>query len=76
MSDGMNHYPRIKTPILFLNGNQDYLVPPLAPKLMYDQIGTPEEDKRLVFYDSGHWPLPRNQMIKETLAWINKYSEQ
>ena len=76
MSDGMNHYPRIKTPILFLNGNQDYLVPPLAPKLMYDQIGTPEEDKRLVFYDSGHWPLPRNQMIKETLSWIDKYSEK
>ncbi len=74
MSDGINHYPRITSPILMLNGEQDYLVPPSAPRAMYSLIGTPEDDKRLVFYDSGHWPLPRNQMIKETLAWMDKYS--
>ena len=34
-----------------------------------------EEDKRLIFYDSGHWPLPRNQMIKETLSFIDKFSD-
>ena len=32
-----------------------------------------EEDKKLIFYDSGHWPLPRNQMIRETLSWLEKY---
>ena len=74
MSDGKNHLPRLDLPILMLNGQQDYLVPPAAPNAMYASIGTPEEDKRLVFYDSGHWPLPRNQMIKETLAWLDKYS--
>ena len=76
MSDGKNHLPRLDLPILMLNGQQDYLVPPAAPNAMYASIGTPEEDKRLVFYDSGHWPLPRNQMIKETLSWIDKYSEK
>ena len=49
MSDGINHYPRITSPILMLNGEQDYLVPPSAPRAMYSLIGTPEDDKRLVF---------------------------
>jgi len=75
MSDGKNHLPRLDIPILMLNGKQDYLVPAIAPNTMFASIGTPEDDKRLVFYDSGHWPLPRNQMIKETLAWIDKYSD-
>ena len=73
MSDGKNHFPRMKLPILMLNGRQDYLVPETAPKSMFSSIGTAEEDKRLVFYDSGHWPLPRNQMIRETLSWLDRY---
>ena len=58
-----------------LNGRQDYLVPETAPKAMIASIGTPEADKNLIFYDSGHWPLPRNQMIKETLFWLDKYQD-
>jgi pimeloyl-ACP methyl ester carboxylesterase len=75
MSDGKNHFPRMKLPILMLNGRQDYLVPESAPQSMFSFIGTPEKDKRLVFYDSGHWPLPRNQMIKETLSWLDRYED-
>lgn len=75
MSDGKSHYPRMDLPILMLNGKQDYLVPETSPKSMYAAIGTPEDDKKLIFYDSGHWPLPRNQMIKETLSWLEKYSD-
>ena len=74
MSDGKNYLTRLTIPVLMLNGKQDYLVPETSPRAMYASLGTSEEDKRLVFYDSGHWPLPRNQMIKETLAWIDKYS--
>ena len=74
MADGINLLPRFTTPVLMLNGEQDYLIPQTLPKMFYQQIGTKEEDKRLVFYQSGHWPLPRNQMITETLDWIEKYS--
>jgi len=76
MVDGKNHMPRIKIPVLMLNGEQDYLVPPSAPKAMYTYLGTPEEDKKLIFYESGHWPLPRNQMIKETLKWFEEYQDK
>jgi len=74
MSDGINHMPRIKTPYLMLNGEQDYLVPKLAATTFFNSTGTPQEDKKIIFYDSGHWPLPRNQMIKESLSFIEKYS--
>ena len=73
--DGINHLPRIKTPFLMLNGEQDYLVPKSAANFFYQSTGTAIEDKKIVFYDSGHWPLPRNQMIKETLSFIEKYTE-
>jgi len=74
LSDGINHLPRIKTPFLMLNGEQDYLVPKSAANFFYQFTGTPTEDKKIIFYDSGHWPLPRNQMIKETLSFIDKLS--
>ena len=74
LADGINHLPRIKTPFLMLNGEQDYLVPKSAANFFYQFTGTPTKDKKIVFYDSGHWPLPRNQMIKETLSFIDKLS--
>lgn len=73
--DGINHLPRIKTPFLMLNGEQDYLVPKSAANFFFQSTGTPSEDKKIIFYDSGHWPLPRNQMIKETLSFIDQYTE-
>ncbi len=73
--DGINHLPRIKTPFLMLNGEQDYLVPKSAANFFFQSTGTPSEDKKIIFYDSGHWPLPRNQMIKETLSFIDRYTE-
>tara|TARA_B110000914_G_C15504634_1_gene467674 strand:- start:137 stop:2410 length:2274 start_codon:yes stop_codon:yes gene_type:complete len=74
MSDGTNHMPRIKTPFLMLNGEHDYLVPKLAAMTFFASTGTPAKDKKIIFYDSGHWPLPRNQMIKESLDFIDKYT--
>ena len=73
--DGINHLPRIKTPFLMLNGEQDYLVPKSAANFFFQSTGTPSENKKIIFYDSGHWPLPRNQMIKETLSFIDQYTE-
>ena len=73
VSDGHNHVPRITTPILMLNGNQDYLISRAKVERFFNDLGASPDDKKLVFYDSGHWPLPRNQMIKETLGWIEKY---
>jgi hypothetical protein len=41
-------------------------------KPMFDLLGTPAEHKRLMLYETDHIP-PRNEYIKETLAWLDKY---
>ena len=35
-------------------------------------FGTPEEDKRQIFFESDHAP-PRQDFIRETLEWLDKY---
>jgi hypothetical protein len=36
-------------------------------------FGTPPSEKRHVVFDAGHDPLPRSQVIREILAWLDKY---
>ena len=43
-----------------------------AQKPMFEFLGTPDEDKKIIIYDTGHL-VPRNELIKETLAWYDKY---
>ena len=68
------HYlPRITTPVLMLNGTADTLVPVENAETAYKLLGTPEDEKRLVLYPSGHWPLPRNQMRREILQFLDEH---
>jgi dienelactone hydrolase len=65
---------RITRPILMLNGRYDFIFPlETHQKPMFELLGTPEENKRHVVYDTGHWPIPRNELIKESLAWLDRY---
>ncbi|MFL2727509.1 MAG: SUMF1/EgtB/PvdO family nonheme iron enzyme [Gammaproteobacteria bacterium] len=72
-SDGIFYLDRVKTPVLMLNGEQDFLIPVLSQEVLYNGLGAATEDKKYVLYKAGHWPLPRNQMITETLTWLDKY---
>jgi serine/threonine protein kinase/cephalosporin-C deacetylase-like acetyl esterase len=69
----LNYVGRVKTPTLMLNGRYDSICPyETTMKPMYDLLGTPKEHKVLKLYDTDHIP-PRNEYIKETLAWLDKY---
>ena len=71
--DEVNFIGRIKVPTLMLNGRYDTINPyEKTIKPMYDLLGTPAENKKLMLYDTDHIP-PVNEMIKETLAWLDKY---
>ena len=39
---------------------------------MFDLLGTPAADKRLIVYDTDHI-IPINEFIKETIKWLDKY---
>ena len=69
----INYVTRVKIPTLSLNGRFDGNQPyEIYTKPLMDLLGTPEEAKRLVLYDTDHIP-PRNEFVKEILAWLDKY---
>jgi dipeptidyl aminopeptidase/acylaminoacyl peptidase len=56
-----------------LHGRYDLAVPfETDARPMYELLGTPAPDKRLYLVDSDHW-IPRNEVIRESLAWLDKY---
>ncbi len=69
----LTYVSRVRTPALMLNGKYDVFCPPeTSSQPMFDLLGTPSEDKRIIFYETDHIP-PRTEYIKETLAWLDKY---
>lgn len=65
--------PRVKIPTLMVNGRYDFIFPvETSQQPMFRLLGTPEKDKRRVLFDCGHVP-PRNDIIRETLNWLDHY---
>jgi dienelactone hydrolase len=71
--DPINYVQRIKIPVLMLNGRYDPFFPyETAVIPFYNMLGTPDKDKRRCVYETDHY-LPRFEMIKETLSWLDHY---
>jgi formylglycine-generating enzyme required for sulfatase activity/dienelactone hydrolase/predicted Ser/Thr protein kinase len=71
--DQINFVSRVRIPVLMLNGKYDYYYPPeTSQKPMFVLLGTSAEHKRQIIYDSSHL-VPRSELIKETLAWLDRY---
>jgi len=71
--DLINFVTRVTIPTLMLNGKYDnifQLETSIMP--MYDLLGTPREDKRIVLYETDHF-VPKKERIKESLAWLDRY---
>jgi eukaryotic-like serine/threonine-protein kinase len=71
--DQINFAPRVKIPILMLNGKYDCFVPvETSQNPMYRLLGTAKDHKAHKKYDSGHVP-PLREIYKETLDWLERY---
>ncbi len=71
--NAINYVFRVKIPTLMLNGRYDVSFPfETSQKPMFDRLGTPAEHKKLLLYETDHIP-PVNEIIRETLAWLDKY---
>ena len=71
--DPFNFVSRVRIPVLMLNGRYDSFFPHETAQVpMFKLLGTPEEHKRHLVYDTGH-SVPRNQLIKESLEWLDRY---
>ena len=71
--DPFNYLPRVKVPVLMLNGKYDFYFPvETAQKPFFEHLGTPADRKKYLVYEGGH-DVPRTELIKETLAWLDRY---
>jgi dienelactone hydrolase len=72
--DGINFDPHVTTPTLVLNGRYDSTFPmELSQRPLFQFMGTPPKDKKLVIYDGGHGTFPRPAAVREVLDWLDKY---
>ena len=72
----INYVTRVKTPVLMLHGKYDTVTPyETSIKPMFDLLGTPKDHKKLKLYDTDHI-APKNEFIKEILAWLDLYLGQ
>ena len=68
-----NFMPRVKVPVLLINGKDDFSVPLAAQQRFYALLGTPPEHKRHVALEGGHVPQDMRTRVKEVLDWFDKY---
>jgi dienelactone hydrolase len=68
--------PRVRAPILMLNGDQDYIFPlQTSQRPLFEALGTPSADKKHVLYPGGHeiFATQRSQIVKEVVGWLDRY---
>ena len=72
-ADPINFLTHVRLPVLMLNGRYDHFFPVASSQVpLFSLLGTPERDKRQIFFESDHTP-PRQDFIRETLVWLDKY---
>ncbi len=70
----VNFAPRLKIPVIMLNGIYDEIFPfETNSKIAFQLLGTPEKDKFLKAYESSHYMLTMNIWVKETLDFLDRY---
>jgi eukaryotic-like serine/threonine-protein kinase len=68
--DDFNYTSRVRIPVLMMNGRYDVITP--NARVMFERLGTPAKDKHFFIADGGHY-VPPPDMIRETLAWFDRY---
>jgi serine/threonine protein kinase/dienelactone hydrolase len=74
-TDQVDFAPRLKKPVLMINGRYDFVFSLEQSQLpMFRMLGTPEADKRHVALETPHdVTAQRTELVKEVLAWLDKY---
>ena len=74
-TDPWNYAPRVRIPVLMVNGRDDFLLPVETSQMpLFNALGTPAADKRYTQYAGGHANLvSRPDLIGEILDWFDRY---
>jgi hypothetical protein len=57
-----------------LGGRHDFAQTARLQEELFRVFGTaPEHKRQVIFENAGHWPLPMNEVIRETVDWLDRY---
>jgi dienelactone hydrolase len=71
--DTINFVSHVKQPVLMLNGRYDFFFPvDSTQEPFFRMLGSKKDQKKHLLYETGH-NIPRNELIKETLNWLDQY---
>ena len=71
--DPINFLPRVRMPLLMLNGRYDYYFPmETSQKPFFEYLGTLAKDKKWIVYPEAHF-VPRTELMRESLDWLDRY---
>lgn len=74
MANAVNYLPRIRIPMLMVNGRYDHLFRyEQSQKPMFELLGTPANDKTHIVYDVGHFAFPSNSVAMDISDWLDKH---
>jgi formylglycine-generating enzyme required for sulfatase activity/dienelactone hydrolase len=69
----INFASRVKQPVLMLNGRYDFFFPVESnQEPLFRLLGSKKDQKKHILYDTSH-SIPRNELIKQTLDWLDEY---
>jgi dienelactone hydrolase len=73
-TDPVNFAPRVKQPVLMVNGREDFDLPyDTAQVPLFNMLGTARADKRHAVLEGGHLPPRPQAVFKEILDWLDRY---
>jgi formylglycine-generating enzyme required for sulfatase activity/predicted esterase len=73
-ADPVNFTPRVRQPVLMVNGRDDFDLPYASAQLpMFQMLGTAEADKQHIVFEGGHIPSRPLEIYKVVLDWLDHY---
>lgn len=70
----LNFAPRVEVPTLMITGRHDFIRRiETEQRPLFDSLGTPPEHKRFAILEGGHIPSDWNEVIRESLDWLDRY---
>ncbi len=74
-TDQVNFAPRLKKPVLMVNGRYDYTFSlERAQMPLFRMLGSPEADKRHIVLEAPHDVTNRrSELVPDVLTWLDKY---
>jgi len=72
--DALHFAPHSRAPTLMVNGRYDFTFPLESSQApLFSLLGTPGKDKRHLVLEGGHSPLNQQEVVREALAWLDRY---